>query len=277
MAREIFRKTALNRLASPDQLDQLMQVTSLRGWIALAGLALVLFFALLWGWFGTISTTVESKGVLLRGSGMHPLTAPVDGVVKKILPKLGEVFKKGNPLVLLTVSEAGKNPLEVPVVSPFDGRLLNRVAKVGQPVKKGTALVMLESLEEHLFAFLYIPVSEGYQVQKDMQVHIWPASVKKEAFGYLKGEVVAASRGPTNREEVAERLQNADMAAELTEGGAKLQVIAKLVPDTNTISGYQWSTGDGPPETLYSGTPCQARIITGRRRPIQLVFPSLGK
>ena len=40
MTRQIFRKAALTRLASPDQLDQLMQVTSPRSWIALAGFAL---------------------------------------------------------------------------------------------------------------------------------------------------------------------------------------------------------------------------------------------
>ena len=38
----IFRKVALERLSSPEQLDQLMQVTSPKGWLALAGLGALL-------------------------------------------------------------------------------------------------------------------------------------------------------------------------------------------------------------------------------------------
>ena len=36
MQNKLFRKVALERLSSPEQLDQMMTVTSLRGWIALA-------------------------------------------------------------------------------------------------------------------------------------------------------------------------------------------------------------------------------------------------
>ncbi|MEY4095680.1 MAG: hypothetical protein RLZZ53_2879, partial [Acidobacteriota bacterium] len=37
---KIFRKVALDRLASPEQLDLLMEVTSPRSWIALVAVAL---------------------------------------------------------------------------------------------------------------------------------------------------------------------------------------------------------------------------------------------
>ena len=36
----IFRKVALERLSSPEQLDQLLQVTDPKGWMALGALAL---------------------------------------------------------------------------------------------------------------------------------------------------------------------------------------------------------------------------------------------
>ena len=44
----IFRKVSLERLASPEQLDQLMRVTDARGWVALAGLGLILLTAVGW-------------------------------------------------------------------------------------------------------------------------------------------------------------------------------------------------------------------------------------
>src|SRR5262249_6294354 len=51
MAQLKFRKTALDRLSSSEQLDRLLQVTSPRGWIALVGLGLLLAASLLWGIF----------------------------------------------------------------------------------------------------------------------------------------------------------------------------------------------------------------------------------
>ena len=36
MNQKIYRQEALDRLQSPDQFDQLMPLTNLRGWIALA-------------------------------------------------------------------------------------------------------------------------------------------------------------------------------------------------------------------------------------------------
>ena len=37
----LFREVAVNRLSSPEELDNLLQVTSPRGWIALAGVGLL--------------------------------------------------------------------------------------------------------------------------------------------------------------------------------------------------------------------------------------------
>ncbi|MGA1194869.1 MAG: hypothetical protein ACO36I_00070 [Candidatus Latescibacterota bacterium] len=43
--KQIFRQAALDRLSSPDQLDQLMRVTTPKGWIALMALCSVLLAA----------------------------------------------------------------------------------------------------------------------------------------------------------------------------------------------------------------------------------------
>ena len=118
MTRQIFRKAALSRLASPDQLDQLMQVTSPRGWVALGGFGLVLFAALLWSLFGTISTTVAGKGVLLRAGGVKPLPAPCDGVVTSFLRGPGRRSTKANPWCASRPPAPIRSPLKLSAPSP---------------------------------------------------------------------------------------------------------------------------------------------------------------
>jgi hypothetical protein len=64
----MFRQQALDRLSSPEELDQLMHVTSPRLWLALAAIAGLLVAGVLWTVFTTIPTTVSAQGSLIRGT-----------------------------------------------------------------------------------------------------------------------------------------------------------------------------------------------------------------
>jgi hypothetical protein len=64
MTSRVFRKVALDRLSSPEQLDQLVQVTPPQGWVALGILAGLLLAVVLWGWFGSISVEITAAGIL---------------------------------------------------------------------------------------------------------------------------------------------------------------------------------------------------------------------
>lgn len=63
----LFRKKALEKLQSPEQLNQLLTVTSPRGWLALVMLSILLLAAALWGILGTIQASVSGSGVLVGG------------------------------------------------------------------------------------------------------------------------------------------------------------------------------------------------------------------
>ena len=47
--KDIYRQSALDRLSSPEHLEDLMQVIGLKGWIALSGLCVILVGAVAWG------------------------------------------------------------------------------------------------------------------------------------------------------------------------------------------------------------------------------------
>jgi HlyD family secretion protein len=62
-----FRQAALDRMASPEQLDQLIQVTRPRAWVALAALAVLVGAFAAWGVLGRLTTRVPGQGILLGG------------------------------------------------------------------------------------------------------------------------------------------------------------------------------------------------------------------
>jgi HlyD family secretion protein len=94
----IFRKVALERLSSPEQLDQMVQVTDPRGWLALAGLGALLLAAVGWGIWGSIPTEAQGDGILLRQGGISDLVANASGQVQEVLVGVGDVIEKGQPV-----------------------------------------------------------------------------------------------------------------------------------------------------------------------------------
>jgi HlyD family secretion protein len=101
----IFRKVALERLSSPEQLDQLMQVTTPKGWLALTALGALLLTAVGWGVFGSIPTETIGEGILLRRGGVSNVVAAENGQVEEILAGVGDVIEKGQVVARIRQEE----------------------------------------------------------------------------------------------------------------------------------------------------------------------------
>jgi len=91
----IFRKSSLDRLASPEQLDSLIRVTSPRAWLALAAIGGLLLTALLWGVFGSIPSKVRGSCILIRPGGVDEIVAPGNGWVSDISVEAGDMVRHG--------------------------------------------------------------------------------------------------------------------------------------------------------------------------------------
>ncbi|MBW4562718.1 MAG: NHLP bacteriocin system secretion protein [Mojavia pulchra JT2-VF2] len=102
--RSLFRKESLERLSSPDKLDQLMQVVSPRNWLPLVALGSMVGVAVIWSIYGRIPITVEGRGVLIYPSKVVPLQSKSAGQLMSLNVKVGDVIKKGQ--VLATIDQA---------------------------------------------------------------------------------------------------------------------------------------------------------------------------
>jgi HlyD family secretion protein len=78
------RKAAIDKLASPERLDVLMQVTSPRGWLALWTVGAFLVGVIVWSVTGSIPTRIEGQGLLIRGGGLRELRASGDGMLTRL-------------------------------------------------------------------------------------------------------------------------------------------------------------------------------------------------
>lgn len=62
MKESIFRKKSLDRISSPEEIDDYMKVTSPSMWIVLAVIVLLLLAVLFWSITGRIESTVVVDG-----------------------------------------------------------------------------------------------------------------------------------------------------------------------------------------------------------------------
>jgi multidrug resistance efflux pump len=320
MNNEVFRKVSIERLSSPEQLDTLMRVTSPKGWLALAALGVLLVSAIAWGFGGTLSTKIQSQGVLIRPGGLQNIYSESSGAITDIRVVANDFVKKGDvlarveqPLLLeqlgqlnqsLQAAEAGyrqeptaelSNQVEKlktaitaiksdyantsRIVSPYTGRVLEVRSKLGSVIGAGTPLFVIESGDKQakaLNAVMYLSLQEGKKIIPGMQVDISPSSVNREEFGFIRGRVTSVSEFPVTAQSMLVTLGNEALVGELGgRGTALLEVRIDPILDPHTVSGYKWSTVEGPPIEIDSGTLVSASIIVKQQKPITSVIPQI--
>ena len=102
--RRIFRQEALERLSSPERLDQLMQVVSPQNWLVFGTLLALLGLALTWAVVGRLPTTVAGRGVLMRPRKVVEWQAPAAGRLASLTVSVGDRARQG--AVLGTIDQA---------------------------------------------------------------------------------------------------------------------------------------------------------------------------
>jgi hypothetical protein len=273
MRRPLFRKVALERLSSPEQLDQLMQVTSPRAWLALIGLGSLIVVGVLWAVFGTIETTEIGQGILIRGSGILTVEAPESGQVTRLNVQPGDVITQGQALA--SVQPLGQRE-PITISSPRAGRVLEIRVNEGSVVQSGSALLSVEPMVGEIQAILYLSATSGKIVRPDMIVHVSPSTVRKEEYGVMLGRVISVGEFPATYQGMLRVLGSDELVRALSRGGAPIEVRVELLKagtdPTTDNQRFQWSSSKGPSVAIQSGTFCTASIIINERRPISLIF-----
>lgn len=101
----IFREVALERLSSPDQLDQAMRVTSPYQWLALVACIGIIIGVIIWSIVGQIPFKVEAKGILIKSGGVAKVLAGSKGQITTLYIEKDEFVEKGQILARVDQTE----------------------------------------------------------------------------------------------------------------------------------------------------------------------------
>jgi hypothetical protein len=275
----LFRARALAKMTAPEQLDQIMRVTSPRSWLVLIGLGAMVLAAVAWGIFGSIPRTVAGQGVLTRAGGVYPVVATSTGLVEQMIVTEGEMVKQGQVLALVrTLPEANASSVAPPAQSqasgersPATGQILELLARRGQLLRVGDPIASVDFPDMPMHAYVYVPAGSGSAISPGMEVQISPAIAPAEQFGYVAGAVVSVTQFAVTQGAAHRVLQNDELVKTFLANGPVLLVDVLLTVDPGTPSGYKWSSSRGPDLILGAGSLITANVVISTQRPLDLV------
>lgn len=101
----VFRKVSLDRLSSPEDLDQRLTVTSPIGWVAFMAVALLVLAGLMWGILGSIANKAVGEGIIMSSGGVTSIIHHANGQITDVSVKDGDYVEKGD--VIARVEQGG--------------------------------------------------------------------------------------------------------------------------------------------------------------------------
>ena len=213
MSAPFFRKSALEKLSTPEKLDQLIKVTGPKAWIALVTIIVAIFTAVIWSFMGTVKTKLDVVGVVLGGD-VHEVVATAQGQLIDLKIAIGNKVKKGDVIATIRQPELFQQIEEAKVVlsdRKFEMEKLmsygNQGAQLqGQIISQSRVSIAGEiESEKKKIAFLNNQLeSENILLEKSLITKSQVANTKqqieasKNTIERLKGQIVETSSQQNN-------------------------------------------------------------------------------
>jgi multidrug resistance efflux pump len=279
MKEQIFRQVALARMSSPDQLDQVVTITSAREWLTLLSVVLVVACFVVWGFTGSLPTSTEAPGILVSAGKPVSVVAPGAGRIAQWVVKPGESIKPGQVVAILSSERAIQGSSSMREIdSPYSGKVIEILTPQGSRVEEGAAILTLSPKDaKALELAVFVPALKAQEVKPGMAVEIKPSFIAGGEYGFLRGRVSTVAENPSSDAALAVMLQDSPMAQTVAARRPVNEVRIQLIADHGTPSGYQWSTKEGAPLKMAIDMPCVARIVVREDPPIKLVIPAARK
>lgn len=98
-SQRVFRAVALQRAASPEQLDHLVRITRPFDWIIIIVICVALVAVVTWGVVGRVPTRAAGEGILIGSGGrVVDATSVAAGRLARIGVAVGDLVSQGQPI-----------------------------------------------------------------------------------------------------------------------------------------------------------------------------------
>lgn len=256
---ELYRKSALEKISSPEQLDKTLTETSPLSWLVLIGITLIIAATTVWGFLGTIPMSVTVQGIIASPDSTNAVYSDESGTVVSVLVHEGADIHFGD--AVLTYKD-GRDEIKT-VYSDQVGTVSGIAVQSGESIIQGNEVIRISpTLEGSQAAVCYVPISDAGKLERGMRVQIYLNSIDSQSYGYMVARIINIDSYAVSNMGMGYVLgTNNNLAASFQQMGALVAVTCEFYPD-DTKSGYFWSNEKGKSLSVSNGSVITARIIT---------------
>ena len=272
---DLYRKSSLERISSPEQLDKVLQVTSPMSWLALIGLTLIVVVTVIWSLVGTIPVTITTKGIISSPVGSNAVYIQEAGQVVSVRVRAGDELHLGD--MVMTYKNASNEI--VTVYSDQVGTVAGLAVNNGDTMNPGSEIIWVTpKAVGNQIVVCYVPLAQAKKLERGMKVNVTLDAQDSQSYGKMVARVINIDAYATSTTGMASVLGSGNnLAGTFTQNGAVVAVACELYPDSSTVSGYYWSNAKGAGVTVTNGSLVTAKIVTEEVKPITKLFAKLGE
>jgi multidrug resistance efflux pump len=148
-----------------------------------------------------------------------------------------------------------------------EGHVIELRHRVGDFVRNGEVVATIEPPSTNIEPVVYINSANGKRVKPGMEVQVSPTTVRREEYGFMKGQIRTVGEYAVTADAVESVTGNKQLVEELLKSGTKVEVQVGLLANRDTASGYTWSSSGGPPFKIEGGTKVSVSVVASQTSP----------
>lgn len=263
---DLYRKSSLDKLSNPEQLDRMIKISSPLSWLALIAVLIVIAATVVWSIIGTLPTTETVSGMIVDANSVNAVYSESAGTLEKYCVDVGKEIKNGDK-----IAEVKQTDGTVKVIkADRDGVLSTYSLEPGTPVLAGTEVSRItpKNIGDQVIV-CYVPLAYAQKFEKGMEVLVYPTSIDSQKYGHMEAEIISVDEYATNTNSLAYVLGSGNMVAEqFASNGPIVSIVCKIKTDKETKSGFYWSSDSAKNLTISNGTVISAKIVVDECAPI---------
>lgn len=187
--------------ANPEALDQIIETTKPRGWLALWAIAAAVAIALVWSIVATIPLQVANTGVVSAFAYTVDVSAPADGAVG-FEQDIARDVTEGEEIATITPFD-GKPPVKV--LAPASGQVQGIFVDQGQGVTAGTRMATVVrmpdlSSDRGIVVVTYVTANDAMNYNEGQSAQVTVTNIATSVTNVVSATIGNVANSPSSLE-----------------------------------------------------------------------------
>lgn len=300
---DLFRKSALDTMATPEQLDKQVKIVRPATWVIGIILAVGLVTFVLWGFTYQISNGINMNGVVFTNTDVTNIKSERECVVTDVLVEKNDYVELGDIIAVISDEEdlekltekrfelmsleensdeykACESEIESltdeyvakTIIKSTCSGYVQSIQSDGDALSAGDNIAAIMSDSGYNEIIAYVPLQTAQNLSLGMVAQISPSFAPREEYGYMTGSIVEISDTPVTEESIISKMGTLSYTNGIIPETTSVEVHIKLNLDENSSNGYKWSNSKGEMLSVNLGIQCNIIVIASEYHPIELLL-----